>query len=112
MSMVLEVDQIDILARSVFCHFQQIDYAQKTGASRQFGRHLRERDAPERGHLDEPTAQAVTSANLHVRPAPDSYAAGDLAAHDWFAQPLGKGHRRSLRFFRRTCGDPSLLTFS
>ena len=93
---VFEVDQVDILARSMLRHFQKIDNAQKAGASRQFGRDVRQRNPPDRGHFNEPFAQSVTSADLDTRPTPYPHAAGDFAAHDWRAKSLGEHHSLNL----------------
>jgi hypothetical protein len=51
---ILEVNQIDILARPMLCHFQKIDNTCEAGSSRQLGRDVSEGYAPDRCYFDEP----------------------------------------------------------
>jgi hypothetical protein len=94
--MVFEVDQVDVLTRSMLCHLQKIDNTEKAGAPREFGSDVRKRDPPDRGHFNEPFAQSVASADLDVRPLPNPHAAGDFAAHDWRSKSLHEHHCLSL----------------
>src|SRR5260370_37388332 len=101
--MVLEVDQIDVVARAVFCDLQEIDHTCETGASRQLGCDVCECYAPDRRYFDEPVAQSVVAADLDVRALPYTDAAGDFAAHDGLAKTLREHHQLSVAHLRFAC---------
>jgi hypothetical protein len=72
---------------------QQIHHPGKTGAARQFGRDLGQRDLLQRRHGDVSRPHGINAAHPDARAEPDADALRDLAADYGFAQPFGELHR-------------------
>src|ERR1017187_5231012 len=98
---VMEADQVDILARAVLRHFQQVDDAEEARLARQLRRDIRIADGRDGIDLDFAFFHAVAIAGFHVRALPNAHAAGDFSAANSLAQALGEDHEESLARSRK-----------
>ncbi len=79
---VFELHQIDVFARSVLRHLQQVDDAGKSGAAGERRRDVGEVYLAKPCNLNHPGTKRVAPADPHPRTAPDPNAAGHVASDD------------------------------
>jgi hypothetical protein len=94
---VVESDQIDVVAATVFRDREEVDHVFETRTSRQVWSDVGQTDRPNRIHFDLTLIHAVASADLDVGTCPYPDTAGDGASSHSFPEPLGEDHAASLR---------------
>jgi hypothetical protein len=94
---VVESNQIDVVAATVFRDREEVDHVFETRTSRQVWRDVGQTDHPNRIHFDLTLIHAVASANLDVGTCPNSDTASDSASSHSLSKPLGEDHAGSLR---------------
>ena len=98
----MEADEVDVVSAAVFCDFQEIEDAQKSGRAGEFGGDVGETDGLDRVDLDFAFFHAVTVPNSDARGLPDADTACDVAGADTVAKAPGKEHEESLFRLRRS----------
>ena len=98
---VVKTDQIDILARTMFRHLEEIDHAEKDISALEDQELERMRDILNRDlldgiHLDFTFPCLVTAAHLDMRALPDANATGDRPAMYTFSKPLCENHWKNV----------------
>jgi hypothetical protein len=99
-------DQIDVLAATVLCDLEEVDYTLETRLPRQLWSDIRETDRQDRIHLDLALLHPVAVTDLDVGARPDSDAARDFAATNALSQALREDHAKSLPRHRVGSGAP------
>jgi hypothetical protein len=93
---VVEPDQIDILAFTVFGNLEQIDETEETRLARQLWSDVRKANRCDRVHFDLAFVHAVPGAHFNMGSRPYSNTASDFAATNSIAKSLGEHHEKSL----------------
>src|SRR6266850_4368794 len=94
---VVESNQIDVVAATVFRDREEVDHIFETRTSRQVWSDVGQTDRPNRIDFDLTLIHAVAPANLDVGTRPDSDTARDGASSHSLSEPLGEDHAASLR---------------
>jgi hypothetical protein len=98
---VVESNQIDVVAATVFRDREEIGHIVETRTSRQVWSDVGQADRPNRIHFDLAVIHAVAPTNLDVGTGPYSDTASDGASSHSFSEPLGEDHAASLRLGAR-----------
>jgi hypothetical protein len=75
----VEANEVDLLAAAVFGFLEQVEDAEKTGFTRQFGSDIGEADGLDRVHFDFAFLHAVAATRFYVGTLPDADAACDVS---------------------------------
>jgi hypothetical protein len=94
---VVEADQIDILAVTMFGNLQQIDDAEEARLARQLWSDIRKTDGLDGIDLYLTFVHAIAGARFDVRTRPDSDTTGDFSATNAVAKAPGEDHEESLQ---------------
>ena len=82
----MEADQVDVLAATVFRHFEKVENTEETRSNRQRRSNVRKTDGLYGIDLDLTVlVHRITATNLDMRTQPDPHAAGDVAVADSFS---------------------------
>src|SRR5271169_6761803 len=100
----VKADQIDVVARTMLRHFEEIDHTEKTRLNRQNMSDVLNGDLLDGIHLDFTSFHLVATAHLDVRTFPDSNAAGDRPVTYALSQPPGENHLRDANRHSRQPG--------
>lgn len=93
---VVELDEVNVFASPVPCHFEQIAYARETAFACQTMRDLFERDRCDGVDFDLAFFEAISPAHTNVRTHPHANASRDGTASNTIAQVFREQHRTSL----------------
>jgi hypothetical protein len=89
----MKTNQIDVVAFTMFSHFEQIEHAQETRLSRQRWSNIGKPDQCDRIDLDLSLSYAITLAFFYMGAHPYSDAAGDFPSNHPFAEALCENHQ-------------------
>jgi len=88
----MKTNQIDVVAFTVFRHFEKIEHTQKTGLSGQLRSNVDKPDQSDRINLDFPLSHAITLAFFDMGARPNSDAAGYFSLNHSCAKALCEHH--------------------
>ena len=88
----MEADQIDILAATVFCDFEQIQNAEESGLACQFRSNVGKSEGLDGVDFDGSFFHWVALADGDVGANPKTNRTGNFAAADGFAKTFGEYH--------------------
>ena len=94
---VVEPDQINILASTMFRDLEQVQNAKESRLARQFRSNVRKPDRLNRIDFNLAFLDTVSRAHSDAGTHPDSHAASDLSPTYSLAKPLSEHHDESLR---------------
>lgn len=94
---IVELDQVNLLASTVFGDFEQVQDAKESRLARQFRGNVWKPYRFNRVDLDLPFLHTVPRAYSDARTRPDAHAASDFSAAHSLAKSLGECHGNSLR---------------
>jgi hypothetical protein len=93
---IVESNQVNIFAFTVFRDLEQIYDTQESGLARQCWSDIRKTDRLDGIHFDLTFLHAVPVAHFDMGPRPDSDTASDFSSTNSLAKPLGEHHEESL----------------
>jgi hypothetical protein len=96
-SHVVEPDQINVLASTMFRHLEQVQHAKESRLARQFRRNIGKPYGLNRIHLDLAFLHTVSRTYSDAGTKPESHTASDFSATYSLAKSFGERHKESLR---------------
>jgi hypothetical protein len=94
---VMEPDQINILASTMFRDLEQVQNAKESRLSRQFRSNIRKPDRFNRVNFNFAFLHSVSRPHSNAGTHPDSHTASDFSPTYPLPQPLSEHHEQSLR---------------
>jgi hypothetical protein len=101
----MKTNQIDIVAFTMFSHFEQIEQAQETRLSRQLWSNIGKPDQCDRIDLDLSLSHAITLPFFYMGVYPYSDAAGYIPSNHSIAEALCENHHATPFLALVNCGD-------